>query len=657
MPLHEYEAIACSAAPSRTRTTSTTRGVLDVLLRYVAKMALLLAAFSGATVLLAGKHSVLQADSRAQQTARDTIVATALVATPAIDVNDAPLEAHKVRLKSGKEGWRLELPGQPGGAVIWKNPDDHGHNLVLSEEACSIEDGKRLLIDGRRMTAEESSVGEEFVVLKKMKCTHGALPTATDPTTKEPSPPSQPPPSPPPPSPSFLREDLAAFPMAQEYMHKDNDTRVCEGPGDQTAFVNRLKEPMPSQTQAFTTVNLHLLSTAKPGDTIPFDFNGQRHALLLPPNHPGGSVQVNIPNKPITHDDVWTNFLNTVMNKYRDTQPNVCTTPPCFAADYDKCIGTNSGRPFAFGRRSIAALSRANIDESKERDPQRRADRQAACDRVSAQTDEIAVSTRLPESLDVMRACAENSVWRTTGVGGNPVNGNVGVGRRSCACRVAWPVLIKAHHFEMLHRTGDPKRTGGYDWKEILTRPGCLFGMFSSLHGTLGRAATQAEQNRLVTTPLKQQTDAIAVFMRRASAPPYQPMAPHGGTISIWHPNSKSLGTPLYTATFDSFQWTDIGSQRDYYKDGRGTRETWKGLPLLLVQFYEDEIWPDRGGSLPQRFIYDWFRGSRGVKLRSSHGNGTLMAPTPIKGYGYEICFNTAPGVVSPRLCIGRPGG
>ena len=52
-----------------------------------------------------------------------------------------------------------------------------------------------------------------------------------------------------------------------------------------------------------------------------------------------------------------------VMNKYRNTQQDVCTTPHCFAADYDKCIGTNSGRPFAFGIRSIAALSCANIDE------------------------------------------------------------------------------------------------------------------------------------------------------------------------------------------------------------------------------------------------------------------------------------------------------
>ena len=35
--------------------------------------------------------------------------------------HDGPLEAHKVRLKNGQEGWRLELPGQPGGAVLWKD--------------------------------------------------------------------------------------------------------------------------------------------------------------------------------------------------------------------------------------------------------------------------------------------------------------------------------------------------------------------------------------------------------------------------------------------------------------------------------------------------------------------------------------------------------
>ena len=136
-------------------------------------------------------------------------------------------------------------------------------------------------------------------------------------------------------------------------------------------------------------------------------------------------------------------------------------------------------------------------------------------------------------------------------------------------------------------------------------------------------------------------------------------MAPHGGTISIWHPNSKSLGQPLYTATFDSFQWTDIGSQYDYRADGRGTREGWKGLPLLLVQFYEDEIWPERGGAHPQKFVYEWFRKSKGLTPRYGVGDGagTRVAPEPIKGYGYEICINNAPGVVSPRFCIGRPGG
>ena len=137
-------------------------------------------------------------------------------------------------------------------------------------------------------------------------------------------------------------------------------------------------------------------------------------------------------------------------------------------------------------------------------------------------------------------------------------------------------------------------------------------------------------------------------------------MAPHGGTISIWHPNSKSLGQPLYTATFDSFQWTDIGSQQDYYKDGTGTRETWKGLPLLLLQFYEDEIWPERDGTLPHKFIYGWFMRSTGSCKRgggAGHGGAALVNPPPIKGYGYEICINNAPGVGSPPFCIGRPGG
>ncbi|EOD14734.1 hypothetical protein EMIHUDRAFT_432595, partial [Emiliania huxleyi CCMP1516] len=54
----EYEALPSSAAPSRTRTASTTRGVLCIILRDVATTVLLLGAFGGATMLLAGKHSV-----------------------------------------------------------------------------------------------------------------------------------------------------------------------------------------------------------------------------------------------------------------------------------------------------------------------------------------------------------------------------------------------------------------------------------------------------------------------------------------------------------------------------------------------------------------------------------------------------------------------